>query len=251
MFTIVTASFNAAATLGNAIESVARQSFRDFEYLVLDGGSSDTTLEILEQRNAQIDRWISEPDAGIYDAWNKAVGLARGRWIAFLGADDEYLPDALANYAQFLVAEEAEGAAGLQYVSSRVNLTRGSRVLGTVGSAWSWPGFSSYMLVAHVGSLHHRSLFEQYGEFDTSYRICGDYELLLRPKGALRAGFLPLITARMGYGGVSTLRPRLALRETQRAKRTSGGRAAWRCALEYQTAHAKAITRNFVRRWQR
>ena len=59
MFTIVTASFNAAATLGNAIESVARQSFRDFEYLVLDGGSSDTTLEILEQRNAQIDRWIS------------------------------------------------------------------------------------------------------------------------------------------------------------------------------------------------
>jgi glycosyltransferase involved in cell wall biosynthesis len=242
LISVVTASFNSAATIARAIRSVVSQSYRDFEYLVVDGASSDGTVGILQGFDEQIDYWRSEPDAGIYDAWNKGLRLARGRWIAFLGADDEYLPHALADYARLLASHD-EGT--LQYVSSRVELTRNGRRFRTVGKAWQWPKFSRYMCVSHVGSLHHRTLFEQYGEFDPAYRITGDYELLLRARGNLRAAFLPSTTARMAYGGVSTSEPVATLLETTRAKRISGGRAGWICALEFKIGRVKLV----LHRW--
>jgi glycosyltransferase involved in cell wall biosynthesis len=245
LFTIVTALFNGVATIEKAIQSVVGQSFKNFQYVVVDAGSIDGTIRILERWNDRIDYWRSEPDAGIYDAWNKGIKWARGRWIAFLGADDEYYPDALERYAQFLSSHD-DGA--LQYVSSRVDFMRDGRRLATIGKPWSWPAFSRYMTVAHVGSLHHRSLFDQFGAFDPSYRICGDYELLLRPRAALRAAFLPATTARMAYGGVSNVSPRPALLEAERAKRTSGGRAAWLCAAEFHCAQAKTMLRSLTRR---
>jgi glycosyltransferase involved in cell wall biosynthesis len=244
LFTVITAVSNGAAAIEQAILSVVGQSYRDFEYIIVDAASSDGTVRVLERFSDHIDYWRSEPDSGIYDAWNKAVRLARGQWIAFLGADDGYYRDALENYAQFLARHDD---AALHYLSSRVDLMLDGHRVSTVGKAWNWAGFSRYMCVAHVGSMHHRSLFERYGAFDSSYRICGDYELLLRPRAALRAAFLPSVTARMTYGGISTSRPRRALREAERAKRTSGGRAAWLCALEFQYALAKALIRGMVR----
>lgn len=244
LITVITAASNSAATIEKTIRSVVGQSFRDFEYLVVDAASNDGTVRILEGFGDQIDHWRSEPDAGIYDAWNKALRLARGRWLAFLGADDEYYPDALENYARFLSSHD-DG--DLQYLSSRVALMHEGSRIGTIGRAWGWPQFSRYMSVAHVGSLHRRQLFEQYGAFDPGYRICGDYELLLRPRASLRAAFLPISTAKMTYGGVSNLRPRAALVEAARAKRTTGGRAAWLCALEFRYAQAKAAIRGWVR----
>jgi glycosyltransferase involved in cell wall biosynthesis len=242
LISVVTASFNSAATIERTIRSVISQSFRDFEYLVVDGGSSDGTVGILQGFGEQIDYWYSEPDQGIYDAWNKGLRLARGRWIAFLGADDEYLPGALANYARLLAGHD-DGT--LHYVSSRVALIRDGRRFRTVGKPWQWPKFSRYMCVSHVGSLHHRGLFEQYGEFDPAYRITGDYELLLRARGNLRTAFLPTTTAQMAYGGVSTPRPIATMIETTRAKRDSGGRAGWICALEFQLSKVKLV----LHRW--
>lgn len=243
LFSIITAVRNGAATVNRTIQSVAGQTCRDYEYLVLDAASTDGTVRVLEQCNDRIDYWRSEPDHGLYDAWNKGVGLARGQWIAFLGADDEFYPDALQNYAQFL---SDPGNAGLHYVSSRVELIRAGGRSRTIGRPWNWREFSRYMNVAHVGSMHHRSLFESYGLFDQSYRMCADYELLLRARATLRAGFLSTVTAKMAYGGVSNARPHLALAEAARAKGSSGGRAAWRCAIEYQYALAKSLARTVV-----
>jgi glycosyltransferase involved in cell wall biosynthesis len=240
LFTIVTAVRNGARSIERTIQSVANQTFRDFEYLVVDAASDDGTVRILEQCNDLIDYWRSEPDRGIYDAFNKGIRLARGEWIAFLGADDEYYPDALQSYADFLSTDRS---AGLQYISSRVELTRAGRVYRTVGKAWSWRDFSKFMSVAHVGSMHHRTLFGQFGPFDETYRICGDYELLLRPRANLRTAFLPITTARMAYGGISNLHPLPVLFEVRRAKRTSGGRPALLCLVEYGYAFAKWLIR--------
>jgi hypothetical protein len=201
-------------------------------------------VSILEQYNDLIDYWRSEPDGGIYDAWNKAISLARGKWIAFLGADDEYYPHALKSYADFLSIDHNVSP---QFISSRVDLTRAGRVYRTVGKAWNWRDFSKCMSVAHVGAMHHRTLFEQFGPFDQSYRICGDYELLLRPRAALRSAFLPITTARMAYGGISNLHPRPVLSETKRAKRSSGGRPALLCSVEYGYAFAKWLVRSALR----
>jgi glycosyltransferase involved in cell wall biosynthesis len=243
LFSIITAVFNGAGGIEATILSLARQSCRDFEYLVIDAASTDGTVALLERHDDDIDWWCSQRDDGIYDAWNRGLRRARGRWIAFLGAGDEYLPDALEKYAQYLL--DGQGA-GLQYVSSRVEITRRGGVYATIGKAWRWPDFSHHMTVAHVGSMHSRQLFEQYGTFDSRYRICGDYEFLLRARGALRAGFLPALTARMPHGGVSLSRPRVALLETMQAKLTSG-RPAWRCSLEFRYALAKSVVGSMVR----
>jgi glycosyltransferase involved in cell wall biosynthesis len=241
---IVTAVFNAVDTLEATIDSLSRQSFRDFEYIVLDGASADGTVELLQRNAARIDFWTSERDTGIFNAWNKALSVARGEWIAFLGADDVYLPDALAQYAQ-AIAEVPAGS--VQYISSRVQLIADGTPQRMIGSAWSWPAFAHHMTVAHVGSMHHRSLFDQYGLFDESYRSGGDYELLLRPRGALRAAFIDRVTARMALGGASNANTSLALREQERAKRTTGGRAAWLCAVERVTARLKDHYRSVIR----
>jgi hypothetical protein len=102
------------------------------------------------------------------------------------------------------------------------------------------------MTVAHVGSMHHRSLFEEYGRFDESYRLSADYELLLRPRSNLRAAFLDRVTAAMALGGVSNANTRLALAEQERAKRTAGGRSGWVCGLERRAAHVKDVCRSLL-----
>jgi glycosyltransferase involved in cell wall biosynthesis len=242
LFSIVTVVLNGARTIEAAIDSVSGQTFRDFEYIVLDGASTDGTVDIIQARASEIDQWASEPDSGIYAAWNKAIARARGEWIAFLGADDVYYPDALEQYARAIAALPAGGT---QYVSSRVQLIKNGKVVRTSGKAWSWPAFSRYMNVAHVGSMHHRSLFADYGCFDESYRLCADYELLLRPRERLPAAFLDKVTARMMLGGVSNANVHLALAEQERAKLTTG-RAAWVCRLERRAAHVKDFCRSIL-----
>lgn len=95
---IVTATFNAAALLPGLIESLSAQTDRNFEWIVIDGKSTDTTRQIIESAGSIVSTWISEPDFGIYDALNKAIRIASSEYYLVLGADDRLLPDAIAHY---------------------------------------------------------------------------------------------------------------------------------------------------------
>lgn len=209
---IVIACFNARDTLAAALDSLLAQSYLDVEIIVVDGASRDGTVELIQSYSDRISTWISEPDAGIYDAWNKGLRLAKGEWIGFLGADDVYLPNALTIYANYIAAHPE-----LDYVSGRVELFDELGKTRVIGEPWQWARFRRFMCVAHVGSLHACNLFANYGQYDTAYRICGDYELLLRAGAGLRAGFVDTILARMKTGGISGT-DRRALDETLRAK---------------------------------
>lgn len=253
LFTIVTVVFNGARSIADTILSVDRQSLRNFEYIVLDGGSTDGTVAILEEHSKRITHWASAPDSGIYHAWNNALALARGEWVAFLGADDVYYPDALAHYARTIAAFDSNESDArlhpqqrIEYVSSRVELASNGAVVRTIGAPWSWPAFAHHMTVAHVGSMHRRTLFAAYGRFDESYRICADYEFLLRPRAKLRAAFVEAVTVRMALGGISTANAQLALAEQERAKRTTGGRTAWRCRMERRMAYVRHRGRSLL-----
>ena len=92
LVSIITVSYNVAATLAKCIESVKTQAFKNYEYIIIDGLSTDGTLAIIKRYDKAITYWRSEKDTGIYNAMNKAVKLARGKWFLFLGADDELLP---------------------------------------------------------------------------------------------------------------------------------------------------------------
>ena len=240
--TIITAVFNGAATLSRCIESVLSQDYPDFEYIVMDGGSTDDSVNVLQSYGDRV-LWRSERDSGIYDAWNKALVLATGEWIAFIGADDFYLPGAISSY--MLVARQQPA----EYISSLVRWAQPSGSCSIIGETWAWPRFQSFMTTAHVGSMHHVSLFNDYGTYDLSYRIVGDYELLLRPQGRLRTAFLAQVTVEMQAGGTSD--SFAALVEARRAKVLTGGRNATLADMEFRIAQGKLLVRRMLARWSR
>lgn len=196
--TVITAVFNGGGTLENTINSLRNQNI-DFEYIVIDGGSKDNTLDIILNNSDFIDKYISEPDSGIYDAWNKGVKIASGEWVAFLGADDELEPLALINYAKFIKKLDAD----VEYVSSIVEYSHLNKYPLNIGAEWSWNALRTKMVVAHVASMHKMSLLVRLNGFNIDYKICADYDFLLRAGPMLKAKFMPILTAKMGGLGVS------------------------------------------------
>jgi glycosyltransferase involved in cell wall biosynthesis len=196
--TVITCVYNAKDCIADCIESVLNQDYPALEYIVVDGGSTDGTTDIIKRYEAKIDYWISEPDAGIFDAWNKGLKLATGQWIAFLSADDVYLPGAISQYMD--LARENPSA---EFLSARAQLIHPSGYSPVFGAPWAWPACARAMTTIHVGTMHRRSLFDQYGNFDTSFRSAGDYEFLLRAGSKLKAAFTPMVTVMMRAGGAS------------------------------------------------
>jgi len=201
MFTIIIATYNAEKYLERAISSIITQG-ESFEIIIIDGGSRDGTSGIVDKYKEYISYFISEPDKGIYDAWNKGIMKAKNEWIMFLGADDMLLPTALKEYSLFL-KDTIENQEFL-FVSSRMIMVDASgKTIRVKGWPWEWPKFLKETTIAHPGALHNIRLFDRYGLFDTSYRSAGDFELLLRPKDKLSAAFMDKITVKMQEGGIS------------------------------------------------
>jgi glycosyltransferase involved in cell wall biosynthesis len=240
LVTVITAVYNGQPYVAGCLDSVLSQDYPNIEHIVMDGGSSDGTLEVLRQYDDRIALWRSEPDNGLYDAWNKALLEAHGEWICFLGADDQFLPGAVSAYMA-LAASNPHA----EFLSSRVRVIHPTGYVRILGSTWTWRKFSKGMCAPHAGSMHRRSLFRRLGNYDTSYRIVADYEFLLRARDQLRAAYMPAITVRMRAGGVSTTR--IALDEQARAKIASGGRSRVLAVLEMYFEKAKTVLHPPVR----
>lgn len=200
LVTIITASFNAAQHLPRTIKSIRELSYENIEWIIVDGNSTDGTVNLIRHNEDVIDYWVSEPDNGIYDAWNKGISVARGEWIAFLGAGDSYRPHSISAYLSAINASpEVPGLAcsQVQFVNDE------GLALRVWGSPFKWNIFKRYMNIAHVGALHHKSLFEKNGLFDKSYSSSSDYEFFMRYGERLRSLYLETITADMLVGGIS------------------------------------------------
>jgi glycosyltransferase involved in cell wall biosynthesis len=226
LVSVITAVFNGGGTIRGCIESVSSQDYPHIEHIVVDGGSTDGTIDVLREYENRIALWISEPDRGVYDAWNKALGLARGEWIAFLGADDNFLPGAISEYLRF-----AQRNPSANLLTSRARLQHPSGYSPEFGALWSWPRAARAMPSVHVGAMHRRGIFAQYGQFDASYRIAGDYEFLLRAREDLHAAFMPTVTVAMRAGGVSDSTAGLV--EAKRAKIQNKVRRAPLAEIEF------------------
>ena len=227
LISIITATYNAALYLPILISSIREQTHKSFEWIVMDGNSTDETVEILQANSDVVDYWKSEPDKGIYSAWNKALRHASGEWICFLGADD-YLwsNDALARVAAVLktLPEETQIAYGqvmllglddapLYAVGGPYELKPGQRV-DVMG-----------LLPPHPGLMHRRAVFEARRGFDESFRIAGDTDLLVRELQRSPAYFIPnLIVVGMRQGGISSKPSNIfeSLRELRRIQRKHG-----------------------------
>lgn len=202
--TVITATFNSAKTLGDCLDSVRQQSFRDIEHVVIDGASKDGTLALLAARRDDIAVLVSEPDHGIYDALNKGIAMATGDIIGFLHSDDFYpSTDVLAKVAQAFADRQVDAVYGdLEYVSKR----HASKVI----RRWKAGQFKRRDLFLgwmppHPTLFVRRGIYAQIGGFDTRFRIAADYDSVLRmfSRPGFRAVYLPWVMVRMRVGGVS------------------------------------------------
>ena len=220
LISIIVAVFNGAKTLQQCIDSVTQQTYSNKELIIIDGGSQDGTVDLLNANSAKIRYWVSEQDRGIYSAWNKGLTQAKGEWICFLGADD-YFRDlyVLDRISDQLVKLPASISVAYGQV---IMVNDCGQELYRMGEPWQKVknSFKQVMSIPHVGTMHRYSLFELHGKFDESFLIAGDYELLMRELKTHDAYFIQdVMVAAMRIGGVSQFAANslLVVREKRRA----------------------------------
>ena len=200
---IIIATWNAAKTLNRCLDSIVPQLTNETELIIIDGGSKDNTNEIIDSYGNQVSVHITEPDKGIYDAWNKGVKNAKGDWVMFIGADDILLPNAINSYLEAI--RNTPNVNSYDYICAHNEyVDMKGKLLKILGGKPTWSKMRRSMIAAHVASLHNRSnLFEKIGGYNLNFKICADYELLLRKKSKLKALMIPAHIARMTVGGMS------------------------------------------------
>src|SRR5437879_2202131 len=202
---LLTVSFNSAATIGDTIKSVRSQDYKDIEYIVVDGGSKDDTIGIIKSNEDVISRWISETDKVIYDAMNKAMKLATGEVVGILNSDDFYSDTTIISQVAKAFADPSIDAVfgDLVFVDP-ANLSKVVRTYSSVH--WKPYKFAWGFMPAHPTFFVRRKYYEQFGVFKTDYKIAADYELLIRflKVNNLKFKYLPLTMVVMRKGGVSS-----------------------------------------------
>lgn len=201
---VITVVYNGEAVVEDAISSVLSQNYDDVEYVVVDGASTDRTQEIIRKYDKQIEIFKSEPDEGIYDAMNKGIELASGDIVGFLNSDDFYANDAVVSrVAEEFEREKVDSVFGdLTYVSA----VDPARVIRTWKSSAHLPNaFRSGWHPAHPTFYAKKSVYENYGGFDTSLSISADFELMLRflDVHGVSSSYIPEVLVRMRTGGES------------------------------------------------
>jgi glycosyltransferase involved in cell wall biosynthesis len=210
---IVISTFNDAENLNVTLQSLAylKSKEENFEVIIVDGASKDYTCDVVKQFSEIIDSFISEPDHGIYDAWNKALKKCQGQYISFLGAGDIYVEEGLKSLvASALLNPEDE------FIHSKALVHSGNSAK-VIGRKWKWSEFRHFMKVVHCGAFHKSTLFDNRSGFDSSYKIAGDYEFLLRKGDALKTRYIDEVAVEMAPFGVSQSHVRVFV-ESARAK---------------------------------
>jgi glycosyltransferase involved in cell wall biosynthesis len=230
---IVTSTYNSSKTLKDTIDSVLNQSYKNIEYIIIDGDSTDNTVEIIKTQAVKFKEknrfftWLSEPDTGIYNAWNKALNLVSGDWIVFIGSDDYFVNNTVIEKTIPVLSKVLNN--NIRFIYGKIEHVNKQKLkIEVSGKSWEEQKkrFTYTMNIGHTGSFHHNSLFEDHGEFNETFKIVGDYEFLLRElKDPERdAFFLNSFLVVMREGGVSaSLKNRLTLvKENQKARKLNG-----------------------------
>lgn len=204
---IITATYNSAATLRDTFESVLVQTYKDIDYIVVDGGSKDNTLDIIKEYEPRFNgrmRWISEPDKGIYDAMNKGIRMAEGDVVGILNSDDFFFDDkVLENINKTFVEHDTDCIfANLVYVNAN-NTDTIERIWK--GSPYKEGRFKYGWVPAHPTFYVKRECYERLGGYDLTYQVSADFELMLRflAKNRIKSYYLDRYFVRMRSGGES------------------------------------------------
>jgi len=206
--TIITICYNSAKTIRDTFNSMLMQSYKHYEYIVVDGGSCDGTIDIVREYEKRFEgrmHWISERDGGIFDAINKGIHLANGSIIGILHSDDLYAySGVLADVADALSSTSADVVYGNIYCVDRNDT---SRVIRNYRTSAYYPGaFRRQFQPPHPGMFVRKQVYEKNGLFDLSFPSAADFELTLRifELGGISSVYLDKYLVRMRLGGTSS-----------------------------------------------
>ncbi|MGP9688743.1 glycosyltransferase family 2 protein [Psychrobacter sp. AOP22-C1-C5] len=207
IITIITSTYNVASDLHWTIDSIRNQSYPNLQWIIVDGNSTDGTIEILKEHDDIIDYWFSEPDTGIYDAWNKALEYIKGDWVQFIGAGDElyekHTLEKVANYLKDAYPKYELAYGQVMHISEKER-----KELCVSGGPWEkyrgkWSTYVRPEIPDHPSIYHHRCLFERY-DFDSNFKISADSLFILE---VLQTNnemlFMNIIIDKFVAGGVS------------------------------------------------
>lgn len=205
-FSIITVTYNSAATLEQTILSVTGQSYPHIEYIIVDGRSTDGTLAIIEKYRRRIARFVSEPDKGLYDALNKGIDLATGDVVGILHSDDFYIDNkVIQKYADTFLKTSADAVYSDLYYVDKNNTGKiirkwksGEKKSGAFINGWMPP---------HPTFFVKKEAYKRFGKFNLEFRTAADYELMLRliEKNRISISYLPEYTVKMRVGGKSNV----------------------------------------------
>ena len=207
--TIITVSFNSALTIRDTIESVLSQTYQDIEYIIVDGESTDNTVEIIQTYESNFNgrlSWISEPDKGLYDAMNKGIRMATGDVIGIINSDDFYHRNDIIEKIALSFIKNSE----IQATFGDVRFVKPNNLDNTVryyrAKNFNVNRFRFGFMPPHPTFFTYKENFEKFGYYQTDYKIAADYELLIRflYTNGLKYKYLPLDIMKMRTGGAST-----------------------------------------------
>lgn len=206
LISVITVCYNSALTIRRTIESVASQKYANIEHIIIDGGSTDATMSIVEEHSRTVSKIVSEPDEGIYDAMNKGVSMATGQWIHVLNSDDYYpAPDVLSAAVPMLDPERTN------YFKMWREYDDGRRGL----QDWEYSRWRLYVsaFLPHPALIVLRRQYEVAGLYNTRYRIAADHDMILRLTARWPGVKHDLALTVMKQGGASALHLETSLRE--------------------------------------
>ena len=238
---VITVVRNAVSHIGECIESVLAQKIERLEYIIIDGVSTDGTIDVIRSYGDCITHFVSEPDNGLYDAMNKGLSIASGKFIHFLNADDRYaeadslrklLPKLNTDFichAQMIYVDEVGNKRLLGKPYNRLQELKASHMPQPV------------MFVP-------RSMYKTVGIFDINYQIAADYEMVLRLTQYFETCYIPQPVTIMKAGGISFQRPDLAFKESMYVARIHG-RSWFASRYDFYLKHTKWFIKRFVIRF--
>ncbi|WP_321424515.1 glycosyltransferase family 2 protein [uncultured Bacteroides sp.] len=213
---IITATYNSAETVRDTIESVLQQNYKNIEYIIIDGGSKDSTLDIVKSYNGRIAKVVSESDKGIYDAMNKGIRLATGDIVGILNSDDFYTSnDVIPTIVEEFKKEKVDAVYGDIHFVSPDDLNTCVRYYSSKIFQPSYMRFG--FMPAHPSFYVKRECYLKYGGYSLDYKISADFDLLVRfiNKYKITCKYLPMDFVTMRRGGASTagIRSKITLNE--------------------------------------
>jgi glycosyltransferase involved in cell wall biosynthesis len=200
---IITVCFNSIKTIDKTIDSVSKQTYKNIEYIIIDGNSTDGTVEVIKNKEALISKWISEPDSGLYDAMNKGIALSTGELVGVLNSDDVFHSNTvLQQIVEFHSKNEIMASIG-NIIQKEVN---GKEIRFFSSHKWNPSKLKIGLMPPHPSIFFRRDLFDNLGYYNINFKIGADYELIIRYflKNKINWKYSGITTTSMLIGGLSS-----------------------------------------------